>query len=182
MGAHFEEPVSNIAERLKEALKLRHMKASELSRLTNITTASLSHYIAGRYIPKQDKLYLLSKALRVSPAWLQGFNVSIDGQALDEAVEESANIAKEEPKEYIKLHSTISPSKESRDYLRQQAEELCRIAQEVLISPEDKKLLDRYHALAPDSQILVMSMIEKLLLTQESTMKGEAHEKKEETA
>jgi transcriptional regulator with XRE-family HTH domain len=79
MGAHFKEPVSNVSERLKQALELRHMTAAELSRLTNITTASLSHYINGRYIPKQDKIYQLSEALRVSPSWLMGLDVDIDG-------------------------------------------------------------------------------------------------------
>jgi transcriptional regulator with XRE-family HTH domain len=78
MNVHYEPPVSSIAERLKEAMDIRGLTAAELSRATKITTASISHYLAGRYSPKQDKIYLLAKELHVNPAWLMGFDISMD--------------------------------------------------------------------------------------------------------
>lgn len=166
------EIVATTGERLAEALELRHMNASELSKLVGISKSTISYYLKDKYTPKQDKIWSMAKHLNVSPSWLMGFNVDIDGT-------ENENIVKEDNRDCLKIHTTIASS--SQQFLKQ-AIALCESMKNTLLSSEDEKLLDRYHALAPDSQILVMSMIEKLLLTQESAMKGEAHEKKEETA
>ena len=48
----------------------RGLTASELSRLSGVGKADISNYINGKYLPKQDKLLLLAKALDVDPGWL----------------------------------------------------------------------------------------------------------------
>ena len=164
MDAHFEKPVSTIAERLKQALELRNMTAAELSRRTNITTASISHYINGRYTPKQDKIYQLSQALNVNPSWLMGLDVSIN----EELTEERA-----------RLSTTYVPEKKLQERLLQEMKELCKQVQKSVISPGDRELLDKFHALAKDSQAIVMAMIEKLS-PQESVIGYENDKKKEE--
>lgn len=63
------------SERLREALDIRGMRPSTLSYKTGISEASISHYLKGHYEPKHDKMELLAKALRVSEAWLSGFDV-----------------------------------------------------------------------------------------------------------
>ncbi len=62
-------------ERLREALFIRKMKPSVLSYKTNISEASLSHYLAGHYVPKADKMSVMAQALKVSAAWLSGLDV-----------------------------------------------------------------------------------------------------------
>lgn len=71
--------VATTGERLAEALKMRHMNASDLSKLVGISKSTISYYLKDRFMPKQDKIYQLSEALRVSPGWLMGLDVDIDG-------------------------------------------------------------------------------------------------------
>ena len=40
----------------------------------------ISQYISGAYEPKQDRIYLISKALNVSEAWLMGLDVPMERQ------------------------------------------------------------------------------------------------------
>lgn len=56
--------------RLLKVLNERGMTASELSRLSGIGKSDLSNYLNGKYLPKQDKVYLIAKALNVDPGWL----------------------------------------------------------------------------------------------------------------
>ena len=70
----------NTALRLKRALDLRNMKQIELVEKTQIGKSAISQYIAGNVVPKQDKLYLLAKALNVNEAWLMGHDVPMERQ------------------------------------------------------------------------------------------------------
>lgn len=72
------ERVATCAERIKTALNIKGMKQSDLCRLTKIPKSALSQYISGAYEPKQDRIYLISRALNVSEAWLMGLDVSMD--------------------------------------------------------------------------------------------------------
>ena len=79
------EIVATTSERLSEAMKRKNMKQAELARLTGIDKSSISLYISGKYSPKGDKLYKLSLALGVSPAWLSGFNAPmIDSPTIED--------------------------------------------------------------------------------------------------
>ena len=61
-----------IAQRLKLALTRANMKPIELSQITGISKSQISNYMSGRYAPKQDGIYLIAQALKVSPNWLMG--------------------------------------------------------------------------------------------------------------
>lgn len=63
------------AERIVQALMATGMKQSELCRLTGIPKSAMSQYIKGSFEPKQDRIYKIAEALRVSEAWLMGFDV-----------------------------------------------------------------------------------------------------------
>ena len=65
-------------KRLKEAMYLRKIKASELSKKTNIAPPIISDYLKGKYVAKQVNIYLLAKALNVNESWLMGFDTSIE--------------------------------------------------------------------------------------------------------
>lgn len=74
---------STFAKRLAKAMEIRSMTQTDLHNLTKINKSSISTYLKGEYEAKQDKVDLLSRALRVSPAWLMGYDISMDGMSTD---------------------------------------------------------------------------------------------------
>lgn len=74
----YKERVSSFAARLSHALQMRRMKQSELCHQAKIPKSSLSQYLSGDYEPKQDRIYLIAKALCVSEAWLMGYDVPME--------------------------------------------------------------------------------------------------------
>ena len=65
-------------ERIKKALRIKGMRQSDLCQITKIPKSAISQYISGAFEPKQDRVYLISKALNVSEAWLMGFDVPME--------------------------------------------------------------------------------------------------------
>ena len=70
--------MKTISDRIKEGMALRDLKQTDLAERTGISKGALSSYISGRYVPKQNNIYLISKALNVSEAWLMGNDVPYD--------------------------------------------------------------------------------------------------------
>lgn len=70
--------VATCADRIKTALLIKGLKQSDLVRLTKIPKSAISQYISGAFEPKQDRVYLISKALNVSEAWLMGLDVPME--------------------------------------------------------------------------------------------------------
>lgn len=79
--------MSELKDRLLEALSIREMTAAELSRKSGIDKGSISNYLKGKFIPKQNAIYLMAKALDVSPAWLLGYELTIDGKDIETPIE-----------------------------------------------------------------------------------------------
>lgn len=73
-----DKKISSIAERLKEALTIRHMTAAELSRKTGVKESDISHYKKGDYEPASKNLEKISEAFNVSIPWLMGFDVPME--------------------------------------------------------------------------------------------------------
>ena len=67
--------ISNTAERLKKLMASRNIRQVDIVERTGIGKSAVSQYVSGKVVPKQDKLYLLAKALNVSPTWLMGYDV-----------------------------------------------------------------------------------------------------------
>lgn len=65
--------MGSFANRLRYAMEKQGMTKAELSRKSGIADASISRYCSGQVLAKQDKVYLLAKALNVNPTWLMGF-------------------------------------------------------------------------------------------------------------
>lgn len=72
------ERVAKLQDRLKEALKIRCMKAIELSEKTDIPKGAISYYLSGKSNPKADRLNLICSALSVSEAWMLGYDVPME--------------------------------------------------------------------------------------------------------
>lgn len=75
---------SDFKTRFKEALDLKEKTMADISKITGISRSSLSEYSNGKFVPKQDKVFLISKALDVSPSWLMGFDVDINNHKKSE--------------------------------------------------------------------------------------------------
>lgn len=87
-----KERVASLKDRLGEALRLRGMKAIELSEKTSIPKGQISYYLAGKAEPKADRLHQISVALGVSEAWLLGFDVQPERTAEQKKNDDLANI------------------------------------------------------------------------------------------
>lgn len=68
-------PIDELKNRLKQALSIRNMKPIELSEQTGIPKSAISQYTSGYAKPKQDRIYLICKALDINEAWLMGYDV-----------------------------------------------------------------------------------------------------------
>lgn len=68
------------ATRIKKALSIRNMTQTELCAKAKISKSSLSEYMSGKYIPRQDKVFVLAQALNVDPVWLWGYDVPMETQ------------------------------------------------------------------------------------------------------
>jgi len=62
--------------RLNSAMIENNMKQVDLCNKTGISKSAMSQYLSASFVPKNDKIYLLSKALKVNPEWLLGYDVS----------------------------------------------------------------------------------------------------------
>ena len=77
MSIQIAEPC---AVRIKKALSIRNMTQTELCSRTKISKSSLSEYLSGKYVPRQDKVFILAKALDVDPVWLWGYDVPMENK------------------------------------------------------------------------------------------------------
>lgn len=78
--------MDNFNNRLKQAMEYRNVKPAELSKLTNIGKSSISQWLSGKYSAKQDKIFVIAKALNVNPSWLIGANVPMSNEALPDKI------------------------------------------------------------------------------------------------
>ena len=64
--------------RVREALRIRHMKQVELCEKTKIKKSSLNNWLRQRWQPKQDALLKMARVLDVSEMWLAGYDVPME--------------------------------------------------------------------------------------------------------
>lgn len=60
---------------------------AELSRKSGVPESTISSYRSGIYTPRNKKLYALATAMNVSPSWLMGYDLEINEDALDLALQ-----------------------------------------------------------------------------------------------
>lgn len=73
--------MKKISDRIVEGMELRKLKQTDLVEKTGISKGALSSYISGRYVPKQNNIYLIAKALDVNESWLMGNDVPLNRQS-----------------------------------------------------------------------------------------------------
>lgn len=69
---------TNFSKKLRSAIKQNGISQSDLAFKTGITPSSISDWLNGKYVPKQDKIYILATALNVKPSYLFGWEDSED--------------------------------------------------------------------------------------------------------
>ena len=98
--------------RLRKAMGDKGITASELSNISGVGKSDISYYLKGKYVPKQDKCFMLAKALGVDPGWLM---TGIDINETLDAVHEARKMMKEmEEKASDAIDLFLSLSEEGR--------------------------------------------------------------------
>lgn len=64
--------------RLKAAMKNKSISQYSLSKISGINRGTISSYMSGKYLPKQDKIFILADILEVNPEWLACNSDSMD--------------------------------------------------------------------------------------------------------
>lgn len=72
------ERVDTTANRLRIAMNKAGKKQVDVVRETGIDKGSMSHYLKGRYEPKQDVVFNLARVLDVSEMWLWGYDCPME--------------------------------------------------------------------------------------------------------
>ncbi len=72
------------SERMKQRMEHLGLKQADLVEMTGISKGALSSYLSGHYLPKQNNIYLISKALNVNEAWLMGLDVPMERESREE--------------------------------------------------------------------------------------------------
>lgn len=124
---------ADFSERLVEAMKIRRMSAADLSRLTGIDKSAISRYRSGAYKPNQINTYLLAQSLRVSPAWLMGFDVPMSSDD-----------------DLLQILQNPSPAQlEWLEYQKKQA-----------LSDQERLLIDRYRSAGENVRRSICALLE----------------------
>ena len=71
-------PIEKCANRIRKALSIRGMRQYELCEKTKIPKSAMSQYVNGSFEPKQDRVFLIARALNVDPVWLMGYDVPME--------------------------------------------------------------------------------------------------------
>lgn len=66
--------MASFSSRLRQAMEARGYSQTDLANAAGLDKSLISNYISGKYKARQENLYLLSRALDVSEAWLMGYD------------------------------------------------------------------------------------------------------------
>lgn len=90
----YKERITTCGDRIKQALDVRNMKQCDLCKLAKVPKSSLSLYLQQAYEPKQDRIYSMARVLRVSEAWLMGYDVPMEQE--DITLQNYSNLTEQE--------------------------------------------------------------------------------------
>ncbi|HEM3666954.1 TPA: helix-turn-helix domain-containing protein [Streptococcus suis] len=117
------------SERLKQIMSDRSLrqvdiieKSKQYQKVLGIKLgrSTLSQYVSGKSVPAQKQLYLLSKTLNVSEAWLMGYDVEMERTPDEKRTE----ISKKQP-EILSIYNELEPVRQEKvlDFAKEQLEE-----------------------------------------------------------
>lgn len=162
--------IAPISARLREAMDLKEKKQVDLVRETGIDKGSISHYLSGRYEPKQESVKKLAVTLGVSELWLCGYDVPMVS---------SRQIPYECPDDENPYVLEVSDDLEGmevdnqiyvRDWIREfkkDPEKMKNSPGEPQLTEGESVLLDLFRRVPEDKQELVLQMIRAALGSQQ---------------
>lgn len=153
------------ASRIREALRLRDMTQAELCKITEIPKSAMSQYCNGGLLPRQNRIYLIAKALNVSEAWLMGFDVPMDRYAFVDRDDAEFLRSLEG---HLKPLSELSPELEALNIL-------LHPLGEVIIKVEDKYLIAECSPLTEDEMNELLNSVVLYIKTQIDLLKAKSH-------
>lgn len=98
-------------ERLKYAMDLSGLTQTDLCKKTNIPKSAMSQYISGAFKPKDNRTFLIAKALNVNEAWLMGYDVSME-------LKQNSNENDALDNELLQLFSSLTESQKNEILLK----------------------------------------------------------------
>lgn len=134
---------SSTSNRLKQLMSERNLRQVDILEKSKpfqkqlgvkMGRSTLSQYVSGKSVPAQRQLYLLSKTLNVSEAWLMGYDVAIE-RIPDEKRGATAEISNQP--EIVSIYNQLEQPRQEKvlNFANEQLEE-----QNKVVSMFDKKL------------------------------------------
>lgn len=69
--------VSTSQERIRQLMDMYNLTLSDLAKRTGLAKSTLSYYINGKSIPRQEQIAQIADAFSINPAWLMGYDVKL---------------------------------------------------------------------------------------------------------
>jgi len=69
--------VSTSQERIRQLMDMYNLTLSDLAKRTGLAKSTLSYYINGKSIPRQEQISQIADAFNINPAWLMGYDVKL---------------------------------------------------------------------------------------------------------
>lgn len=99
--------ICKFAERLQLALDTNNMRPVDLANKTGWTKGTISQYLSGRNVPRNDRLLQLSEIFHVSPGWLMGYEIHVGNDELIEMYNKLTLSGKQKVLEYTEMVLTM---------------------------------------------------------------------------
>ncbi len=66
--------MSVFSQRLAAAMNEKGISQSQLAKITRIPRSAINQYLSDRFMPRRERIEVISRALNVNPAWLMGLS------------------------------------------------------------------------------------------------------------
>ncbi len=81
--------ISTSQQRIQQLMEQYNLTLTEMSKRTGLAKSTLSYYVNGKSIPRQEQIGIIADTFHIDPAWLLGYNVEMRKKAeIDEQIEE----------------------------------------------------------------------------------------------
>lgn len=116
--------MAELKERLRSALLIRGVKPIELSEKTGIPKSAISQYMSGYAKPKDDRIYLICRVLKIQEAWLLGYDVPME--------KEIESLTFEDKIDETSLNRAINKASNSEELTLEEANEILKALPEII--------------------------------------------------
>ena len=69
--------VSTSQDRIRQLMDMYNLTLSDLAKKTGLAKSTLSYYINGKSVPRQEQIAQIADAFNINPAWLMGYDVKL---------------------------------------------------------------------------------------------------------